>query len=115
MILWGYSLGGSVAANLAHDYPDVKGVIMQVFGVFLLGFFVHSFVPVFQTVILDAAPHPVCKAPIDSAADVVSSFLPLTGWSLAQILTQKYETKTRIRSLQTCLLQVSLYVLNLIH
>jgi len=73
LVLWGYSLGGSVAAELAHHHPKVKGLIMQ--------------------------------APIDSAADVVSSFLPLTGWSLAKILTQKYETKSRIRSLSTCLLQ----------
>ena len=73
-MLWGYSLGGSVAANLATKHKDVRGVIMQ--------------------------------APIDSAADVVSSFLPLTGWSLARILTQKFETKATISSVKSCLLQV---------
>lgn len=73
IVLWGYSLGGSVVAELATKHPDVRGVIMQ--------------------------------APIDSAADVVSSFLPLTGWSLARILTQKFETKTRISSIRSCLLQ----------
>jgi len=73
IVLWGYSLGGSVAANLATKHKDVRGVIMQ--------------------------------APIDSAADVVSSFLPLTGWSLARILTQKFETKATISSVKSCLLQ----------
>jgi len=73
LILWGYSLGGSVVANLAKKYPNVKGFVMQ--------------------------------APIDSAADVIRSSLPLTGWSLWSVLTQHYDTKSQMESIHSCLFQ----------
>ena len=43
------------------------------------------------------------QAPIDSAADVLRSDLPLTGWAVPALSTQPFDTASRMASLRSCL------------